>query len=220
MKFSDLCGVKLKEPDPGQYWIIQYQRAGILSFVFIVWLMNYLDDTQAMIAMIWLTIIGYFYIKGGSERVEYEEYKRKQYKKDNPTPDEYMRFLSSNWSKTGFIEFREQGALVAVAVTDRLENGLSAVYTFFDAGCKRRSLGTYAILRQIDQLLLALQQDRISIQRRWETFCMLTGKVVRLVAGTQTISGTCVGIDSRGALLVERDGRTIAHCTGQVVQWD
>ena len=69
---------------------------------------------------------------------------------DNPTPDEYIRFLASDWSDTQFIEFRLERKTIAVAVTDRLYNALSAVYTFFDPLLQRRSLGTYAILRQIE----------------------------------------------------------------------
>ena len=41
------------------------------------------------------------------------------------------------------------GGLVAVAVTDRLPTGLSAVYTFFDPRWSAMSPGTYAILWQI-----------------------------------------------------------------------
>ena len=69
---------------------------------------------------------------------------------DNPTADEYIRFLTCDWSDTQFIEFRIDRKTVAVAVTDRLCNALSAVYTFFDPVMQRRSLGTYAILRQIE----------------------------------------------------------------------
>ena len=69
---------------------------------------------------------------------------------DEPTPEEYIRFLTSDWSDTQFIEFRLDEKVVAVAVTDRLYNALSAVYTFFDPALARRSLGTYAILRQIE----------------------------------------------------------------------
>ncbi|NJN47577.1 MAG: hypothetical protein HC808_15100 [Candidatus Competibacteraceae bacterium] len=43
-----------------------------------------------------------------------------------------------------------------VAVVDRLGDGLSAVYTFFDPAETGRSLGTYAILWQIDE---ARRQD-------------------------------------------------------------
>ena len=37
----------------------------------------------------------------------------------------------------------------AVAVTDITDNGLSAVYTYYDPDCQHRSLGTYAILQQV-----------------------------------------------------------------------
>ena len=43
---------------------------------------------------------------------------------------------------------REQ--LLAVAVTDICPNGVSAVYTFFDPGEETRSLGTFAILQQVE----------------------------------------------------------------------
>jgi arginine-tRNA-protein transferase len=69
---------------------------------------------------------------------------------DQPTPDDYMNFLTSNWCETLFLEFRIADTPVAVAVTDRLGNALSAVYTFFAPELPRRSLGTYSVLRQIE----------------------------------------------------------------------
>lgn len=64
--------------------------------------------------------------------------------------NQYLEFLTSYWSDTRFIEFRDSGKLLAVAVTDYLDTALSAVYTFFDPEQKQRSLGTYAILYQQD----------------------------------------------------------------------
>jgi leucyl-tRNA---protein transferase len=64
--------------------------------------------------------------------------------------DQYREFLISCWSKTVFIEFREDGRLLAVAVTDLLDDALSAVYTFFDPAEAGRSLGTFAILSQMN----------------------------------------------------------------------
>ena len=63
----------------------------------------------------------------------------------------YMNFLVAEWCPTAFFEFRAAGQLLAVAVTDVLNDGLSAVYTFFDPDATHRSLGRYAILSQIEQ---------------------------------------------------------------------
>ena len=65
-------------------------------------------------------------------------------------PDDYLEFLVAPWSDTRFVEFRLSGTLVAVAVIDLVEDGFSAVYTFFEPEFPRRGLGTYAILWQID----------------------------------------------------------------------
>lgn len=69
---------------------------------------------------------------------------------DNPTKESYLRFLSSDWAETKFIEIRRDKQLVAVAVTDYIHNGLSALYTFFDPDLAQSSLGTYGILQQIN----------------------------------------------------------------------
>lgn len=70
---------------------------------------------------------------------------------DNPTPEQYREFLCSNWADTLFFEFRLRSRLAAVAVCDRLGDGLSAMYTFFDPALASRSLGAYAILWEIEQ---------------------------------------------------------------------
>lgn len=64
--------------------------------------------------------------------------------------EQYRDFLISYWSKTVFVEFRAaSGQLLAVAVTDLLDDALSAVYTFFEPEATRQSLGTFAILSQL-----------------------------------------------------------------------
>jgi len=65
-------------------------------------------------------------------------------------PDEFDAFLTSEWSPTEFLELREEGRLLGVAVTDVLPEALSAVYTFYEPGLAQRALGTLAILRQIE----------------------------------------------------------------------
>ncbi|HET6724597.1 MAG TPA: arginyltransferase [Gammaproteobacteria bacterium] len=62
----------------------------------------------------------------------------------------YMSFLDSGWTDTIFHEFRAGRRLLAVAVADRLADGLSAVYTFYDPVETSRGLGNYAILTEID----------------------------------------------------------------------
>jgi arginine-tRNA-protein transferase len=63
---------------------------------------------------------------------------------------EFEQFLVGAWSEGRFLEFRKDGRLLAVAVTDRVEHALSAVYTFFDPDEPARGLGTLAVLRQIE----------------------------------------------------------------------
>ena len=66
-----------------------------------------------------------------------------------PSVAQYLSFLFSDWSDTQLYEFWLGEKLVAVAVCDVLKNGLSAVYTFYDAQFEQRSLGTFAILWEI-----------------------------------------------------------------------
>lgn len=62
---------------------------------------------------------------------------------------EYWAFLTADWSDTRFIEFHLADQLVAVAVTDWLDDGLSALYTFFEPDLASRALGVQAILSQV-----------------------------------------------------------------------
>ena len=69
---------------------------------------------------------------------------------DDPDPRKYLEFLTCAWSDTRFYEFHCDRQLLAVAVVDHLEDALSAVYTFYDPEQSKRSLGTYAILWEIE----------------------------------------------------------------------
>jgi len=68
-----------------------------------------------------------------------------------PDREQYESFLGCEWSDTWSYEFSLEGRLVAVAVVDRLDDALSAIYTFFEPGMDERSLGTYAILWQAQE---------------------------------------------------------------------
>jgi len=69
---------------------------------------------------------------------------------DDDDPMHYSHVMSADWCETRLGELREGNRLLAVAITDILENGLSAVYTFFDPEFASRSLGTLSILTQIN----------------------------------------------------------------------
>ena len=70
---------------------------------------------------------------------------------ESASPESYQDFLIAPWGgETKLLEMRLDGRLAAVAVTDRQPRSLSAVYTFFDPALADRSLGTTAVLRQID----------------------------------------------------------------------
>ncbi|SFQ36260.1 arginine-tRNA-protein transferase [Geopseudomonas sagittaria] len=66
-----------------------------------------------------------------------------------PSREQFASFLLRDLPFCVFFEFRLGERLLAVAVTDVLPNGLSAVYTFFDPLEDKRSLGRLAILWQI-----------------------------------------------------------------------
>ncbi len=69
----------------------------------------------------------------------------------DPSPDDYLSFLTSSWSETVFYRISVDNKLIAMAVIDRLEDSLSSVYTFFDPESERRSPGKYAILLAIEE---------------------------------------------------------------------
>lgn len=66
-----------------------------------------------------------------------------------PSEEQYKAFLTNEWGSTRYLEFRLAGELIGVSVCDHLDDGLSAVYTFYQPKLNERSLGKYAILAQI-----------------------------------------------------------------------
>ncbi|MEZ5554720.1 arginyltransferase [Haliea sp.] len=71
-----------------------------------------------------------------------------------PDRDQYMSFLNDAWDCTRYYRFFAEERLLGIAVVDVLTDGLSAIYTFFEPEEERRSLGSYAILWQIEQARL------------------------------------------------------------------
>ena len=69
---------------------------------------------------------------------------------DQDSREQYQHFLLHSNVDTDLYEFREGGELRIVSLVDRLADGLSSVYTFFDPVPASASYGTYSILWQID----------------------------------------------------------------------
>ena len=65
---------------------------------------------------------------------------------------DYRAMVEDTPIDTAIVEFRDpDDRLVSACLTDRLGDGLSAVYSYFAPELDRRSLGTFAILWLIDQ---------------------------------------------------------------------
>ncbi|MGK2941986.1 MAG: arginyltransferase [Immundisolibacter sp.] len=67
---------------------------------------------------------------------------------------EQLEFLRSRFINTSSLEYHLDDRLVMVSVIDQLPQGLSAVYTFYETGdpdISRRSLGTFGVLRLIEE---------------------------------------------------------------------
>lgn len=67
-----------------------------------------------------------------------------------PSMEQFTSFLGQAWEFTRYYCFSAGNELKAVAVVDHLNDGFSAIYTFFDPDDKTRSLGKFAILWQIE----------------------------------------------------------------------
>jgi arginine-tRNA-protein transferase len=74
-------------------------------------------------------------------------------------PD-YVAMVEDTAVRTHLVEYRAPSAdrgpgdLIACALVDQLADGLSLVYSFYDPGLSRRSLGSFVILDHVVQALL------------------------------------------------------------------
>lgn len=64
--------------------------------------------------------------------------------------EQYSHFLLQSHVDTRIVEFRDAGTLRMISVIDRLTDGLSSVYTFYDPETARSAFGTYGVLWQIE----------------------------------------------------------------------
>jgi len=68
-----------------------------------------------------------------------------------PDWEQYRSFLNNGLGSTLYFRFYSEERLIMVMVADQMEDGLSAIYTFYDPDEEARSLGTMAVLYQIEQ---------------------------------------------------------------------
>jgi len=65
---------------------------------------------------------------------------------------DYAAMIVASPVETELVEFRNPtGRLYAACLVDRLDDGLSAVYSFFEPAEPRRSLGSFVVLKLIEQ---------------------------------------------------------------------
>lgn len=77
---------------------------------------------------------------------------------DNDEPESYETLIKADWSSSKLLEFRLENKLMMVAVIDVFDDGVSAVYTFFDPEYSNRGLGVFGILSEIEYVQ-SLQLD-------------------------------------------------------------
>ena len=67
-----------------------------------------------------------------------------------PSPEQFHQFTQAQWLEQVYLEAWLDNKLIAVAVTDLMPQVLSALYTFYAPEYESLSLGTAAILKQIE----------------------------------------------------------------------
>lgn len=80
----------------------------------------------------------------------YKEYQKKRHNDQSTSEedqkDEYKNFLLTSNFDSKMIKFSSQGKVMMITIVDVLDDGLSAVYTFYDLNFPKLSLGTYSII--------------------------------------------------------------------------
>jgi len=84
--------------------------------------------------------------------LQYQRYRHPGGGMDQDSREQYQHFLLHSNVATDLFEFRElDGRLRMISLVDRLVDGLSSVYTFFEPEIAGASFGTYNVLWQIER---------------------------------------------------------------------
>jgi arginyl-tRNA--protein-N-Asp/Glu arginylyltransferase len=86
--------------------------------------------------------------------LRYQRYRHAGGGMDQDSREQYQHFLLHSNVATDLFEFRDEGRLRMVSLVDRLHDGLSSVYTFFEPAGAGVSYGTYSVLWQIERCRL------------------------------------------------------------------
>ena len=61
------------------------------------------------------------------------------------------------------------------------------------------------LLKRLEAELRSLSSIDDDFRQRWQSYCVLQGRLVEIQAGSKTVCGHCVGIDDAGAIVLETD---------------
>lgn len=80
----------------------------------------------------------------------------------------------------------------------------------------RHRLATHVLEHLLDTLSRFSAQGLAPFLEDWQRFDQIAGRAIDLHTGAGVVSGTACGIDERGALKVERQGRLVHYHSGEV----
>lgn len=106
---------------------------------------------------------------------------------DQDSREQYQHFLLHSNVDTDLFEFREAGALRMVSLVDRLVDGLSSVYTFYEPDVPGSSYGTYNIVWQIERCL------RLGLPYLYLGYWIAESRKMAYKAGFRPIEGLVAG---------------------------
>jgi arginyl-tRNA--protein-N-Asp/Glu arginylyltransferase len=115
---------------------------------------------------------------------------------DHDSREQYRHFLLQSNVRSNLVEFRDNGELRMVSIIDRLEDGMSSVYTFFDPELPGAALGTYNVLWQLQMC------RRLGLPHLYLGYWIAESRKMAYKVNFQPIEGL---VDGRWQLL--QDGR-------------